>query len=117
MGSIGVLIQNVWSVAGSSSRSSVNQLQLEPMFSYNLPRGWYLLSEPTITADWTQPKNERWLVPIGGGVGRSFDIGKQALDSNLAAYWYSVHPINQPKWQLSLQFSFLFPKKSTTPRH
>jgi hypothetical protein len=116
-GSIGVLIQNVWSVAGDAKRSPVNQLQLEPMFSYNLPRGWYLLSEPTITADWTQPKNERWLVPIGGGVGRSFEIGKQAIDSNLAAYWYSVRPINQPKWQLSLQFSFLFPKKSTTPRH
>jgi hypothetical protein len=113
-GSVAVLIQNVWSVAGGANRPPVNQLQLEPMFSYNLPRGWYLTSEPTITADWTQPTNQRWLVPIGGGVGRSFNFGKQAVDSNLAAYWNAVRPTTQfsPKWQLSLQFTFLFLKHS-----
>ncbi|MGA8983727.1 MAG: hypothetical protein WB470_13710, partial [Candidatus Acidiferrales bacterium] len=60
-GSIGALVQNIWSVAGGSSRSPVNQLQIEPMFSYNLPRGWYLTSNPTIVADWTQSPSERWL--------------------------------------------------------
>jgi hypothetical protein len=109
-GSIGVLIQNVWSVAGDAKRSPVSQLQLEPMFSYDLPRDWYLLSEPTITAEWTQPTRERWLLPIGGGVGRSFNIGKQAVDSNVAAYWNAFRPTNQPKWQLTLQFTLLFPK-------
>jgi hypothetical protein len=82
-GSAGVLLQNIWSVAGGSNRSPVNQMQLEPMFSYNLPRGWYLTTSPTIIADWTQPSSKRWLVPIGGGAGRSFKIGKQAVDSNL----------------------------------
>ncbi|MGC1167909.1 MAG: hypothetical protein WA886_03325, partial [Candidatus Acidiferrales bacterium] len=86
-GSIGALVQNIWSVAGGSDRSPVNQLQIEPMFSYNLPRGWYLTSNPTIVADWTQSPSERWLLPIGGGAGRSFDIWKQAVDSNLTLYW------------------------------
>jgi len=111
-GSVGVIIQNIWSVAGGSMRSPVNQLQLEPMFSYNLPRGWYLTSQPTITADWTQPKSDRWLLPVGGGAGRTFNIGKQAIDANLAAYWNAVRSANQfsPPWQLSLQFTFLFSK-------
>lgn len=39
-GSVGLLVQNIWSVAGGSNRPPVNQLQLEPLFSYNLPRGW-----------------------------------------------------------------------------
>jgi len=39
-GSLGVLVHNYWSIAGGSKRSEVNQLQLEPMFSYNLPHGW-----------------------------------------------------------------------------
>jgi hypothetical protein len=120
-GSSGVLVQNIWSVAGGSNRSPVNQMQLEPMFSYNLPRGLYLTSSPTIIADWTQPSSERWLVPIGGGAGRSFNIGKQAVDSNLTFYWNSVRPGNpfSPKWQLFLEFTFLFPipKHSRTPNH
>jgi len=120
-GSVGVLLQNIWSVAGGSNRSPVNQLQFEPMFSYNLPRGWYLTTSPTIVADWTQPTRERWLVPVGGGAGRSFNIGKQAVDSNLTLYWNSVRPVNHfsPTWQLCLEFTFLFPipKHSGTLNH
>jgi hypothetical protein len=120
-GSAGVLVQNIWSVEGGSNRPPVNQLQIEPMFSYNLPRGWYLTSQPTIIVDWTQPTSHRWLVPIGGGVGRSFNIGKQAVDSNLTFYWNAVRPGNpvSPKWQLNLEFTFLFPipKRTRTPNH
>jgi len=118
-GSVGALVQNIWSIGGSSNRPAVNQLQLEPLFSYNLPRGWYLTSNPTIIADWTQPTSQRWLVPIGGGPGRSFNIGKQAVDSNFTFYWNAVRPGNpfSPKWQLNLEFAFLFlvPKRSRTP--
>jgi len=111
-----LLVQNIWSVAGSSNRSPVNQAQFEPQFSFNLPRGWYLTSQPTIAADWTQPENNRWLVPIGGGAGRTFNIGKQAVDSNIAAYWNAVRPSNppSPEWQLSMQFTLLFSKRSKT---
>ena len=113
-GSVGVLVQNIWSVAGGSNRSPVNQLQIEPKFSYNLPQGWYLTSNPTIVADWTQSTSERWLLPIGGGAGRSFDVRKQAIDSNLTLCWNAIRPANQfsPKLQLNLQFTFLFPKHS-----
>ena len=116
-GSLLVLVHNYWSIAGGSNRSDVNQLQLEPTLSYNLPHGWYLTSQPTIGADWTQPTSERWLLPIGGGVGRSFNLGEQGIDSNLAAYWNAVRPTNQSKWQLSLQFSFLFPKHPRPSNH
>jgi hypothetical protein len=120
-GSVGVLVQNIWSVAGGSNRSPVNQLQLEPLFSYNLPRGWYLTSNPTIVADWTLATSERWFLPVGGGAGRSFNIGKQAVDSNLTLYWNAVRPANQlsPRWQLNLEFTFLFPipKHLRTPNH
>ncbi len=114
-GSAGVLVQNIWSVAGGSNRTPVNQLQIEPLFSYNLPRGWYVTSNPTIVADWTQLTGERWLLPIGGGAGSSFNIGKQAVDSNLTVYWNAIRPANQfsPKWQLNLEFTFLFP----IPKH
>ena len=116
-GSAGVLVQNIWSLPGHSSRASVNQLQIETSFSYNLPLGWYLVTAPTINADWTQATGQRWLVPFGGGAGKTFNIRNQAVDTNLALYYNAVRPQSQlfPGWQLSLQFTLLYPKEQRPP--
>jgi hypothetical protein len=117
-GSAGVLLQNIWSLPEHSRRASVNQLQIETSLSYNLPHGWYLVTAPTINADWTQVTAERWLVPFGGGAGRTFNIRNEAVDSNVTLYYNAIRPASElsPKWQLSLQFTLLYPKgqKSTT---
>jgi hypothetical protein len=118
-GSAGVLVQNIWSLPGHSSRASVNQLQIETSFSYNLPHGWYLVTAPTMNADWTQATGERWLVPFGGGAGRTFDIRNQAVDSNVTLYYNAIRPAGQlfPRWQLSLQFTLIYPKENKpTPK-
>jgi len=118
-GSVGVVVQNIWSLPGQSSRASVNQIQIENSLSYNLPHGWYLVTAPTIEADWTQTIGERWLVPFGGGAGRTFDIGKQAVDSNVTLYYNAIRPASQlfPTWQLSLQFTLICPKEhKPTPK-
>jgi hypothetical protein len=85
-GFAGVVVQNIWSVPGHGSRASVNQIQIETSFSYNLPHGWYVVTAPTINADRTQATGQRWLVPFGGGAGRTFHIRNRALDSNVALY-------------------------------
>lgn len=112
-GSTGVLVQNIWSLPGSLRRVSVDQTQIETSHSYNLPHGWYLLTAPTINADWTQATGNRWLVPLGAGAGRVLDIGHQAMDLNLALYHNAIRPSGSPfaKWQLSLQLTLLYPKK------
>ena len=111
-GSLGVAVQNLWSLLGHSSRASVNQAQIETSASYNLPQGWYLVTAPTINGDWTQTGRERWLVPFGGGAGRTFHICNQAVDANATLYYNAIRPSTQfyPKWQLSLQFTLIYPK-------
>jgi hypothetical protein len=91
----------------------VDQIQIETQLSYNLPRGWYLVTAPTINADWTQATGQRWLVPFGGGAGRTFNIRNQAVDSNVALYYNAIRPASQffPRWQLSLQFTLIYPKQ------
>jgi hypothetical protein len=112
-GSVGVVVQNIWSLPGHSNRASVNQLQIETSVSYNLPHGWYLVTAPTVNGDWTQATGERWLVPFGGGAGRTFDIRNQAVDSNVALYYNAIRPSRQffPRWELSLQFTLIYPKE------
>jgi hypothetical protein len=117
-GSAGVVVQNIWSLPGDSHRTSVNQIQIETSVSYNLPRGWYLVTAPTMNADWTQATGERWVVPFGGGAGRTFTVANQAVDSNITLYYNAIRPASglSPKWQISLQLTLLYPKKrKSTP--
>jgi hypothetical protein len=46
---IGALVNNVWSVAGSGGRPAVNQMTLQYFVNYNLKKGWYITSSPIIT--------------------------------------------------------------------
>jgi hypothetical protein len=111
-GSAEILVQNVTSLPASTKRGPVNQMELEPSFSYNLSDEWYLTTNPTITADWTKIPSERWLVPIGGGVGRTFKLDRQPVDANLTVFRNVVRPASQAssRWQLSLEVVLLFTK-------
>jgi len=107
---VGVLVNNVWSFAGKSNRSPVNQMTLQPFVNYNLPGGWYLTSSPIITADWEASDGDRWTVPVGGGFGRVFKIDKQAVNAQLAAYYNVARPDGGADWQVRAQVQLLFPK-------
>jgi hypothetical protein len=107
---VGVLANNVWSFAGKSNRSAVNAMTLQPFVNYNFHGGWYLTSSPIITADWEAGHGDRWTVPIGGGFGRVFKIGHQAINAQLAAYYNVAKPSGGADWQLRAQVQFLFPK-------
>ena len=75
---LGVLFNNVWSVAGSGSRPAVNQFLLQYFINYNLKKGWYITWQPTLTANWEATNGGRWVVPFGGGLGRIMKLGSPA---------------------------------------
>ncbi len=115
-GTVGFILQNVWSVAGDPKRPNINQMMLQLSGQYNLGKTWYLSTTPTIGADWTVSSPNRWIVPLGGGVGRVFQIGKQSFNATVVFYGAVVRPEAppSPKCQLSLQLAFLFPKKNVS---
>jgi hypothetical protein len=112
-GTIGGIVQNVWSFAGDQNRASVNQMALELSGQFNLPKNWYLSTQPEIDANWNRMSENRWLVPVGGGVGKIFSVGKQSLDGTLLFYRNVVRPemIPSAKWQMTAQLALLYPKK------
>lgn len=105
----GALVNNIWSFAGNSDRSSVSAFLLQPFINYNLRHGWYLVTAPIITANW-RAEGEQWLVPVGGGVGRLFRIGKQPINASLQAYANVVKPDVFGDVTIRAQIQFLFPK-------
>ncbi|PPE77889.1 neuromedin U [Kaistia algarum] len=108
----GALVNNIWSFAGDSSRENVNQMTLQPFVNYNFSEGWYLTSSPLVTANWEADNDNRWTLPIGGGFGRVFQIGKQPINAQLSAYYNAIAPDSfGSEWQLRFNVQFLFPDK------
>jgi hypothetical protein len=107
---LGLLGRQIWSFAGDDDRAHVNQLLLEPFVNYNLEKGWFLVSDMILTANWNQDADQRWTVPLGGGIGKLFKIGKQPINSRLEAYYNVVRPDAAPDWALRFTFQLLFPK-------
>jgi hypothetical protein len=112
---IGALANNVWSFAGESGRSSVNQFYGQYFVNYNLPEGWYLTSSPVITANWKATSGNVWTVPVGGGVGKVFRLASQSLNGQVTAFWNAVTPDDGASWQMRLQLAFLFPEETKQP--
>jgi hypothetical protein len=109
---IGNLVNNVWSVAGSGSRPPVNQMLDQYFVSYQIKKGWYVNSDPIITANWRASSGNVWTVPFGGGVGRVMKLGFQPINWQVGFYGNAVYPKGGSSWTMRMQLSFLFPKLS-----
>ncbi len=109
----GGLINNITSFDRSSlTHQRVNAMLIQPFLNYNFPSGWYLTSSPIITANWVADRDNRWIVPIGGGIGKVFKIGRQNLNASLQSFYNVEHPTFGPTWSIRFQLQFLFPRAS-----
>jgi hypothetical protein len=120
---IGALVNNVWSVAGSDHRPHVNQMLLQYFINYNMKKGWYLASQPIVTANWNNKANGdaadggdttpggRWTIPFGGGAGRIMRLGSQPVNIQATFYGNAVHPPGASSWSMRLQIALLYPKR------
>ena len=109
-GTYGALVRQLWSFAGDGDRESVNQTLFEPFVNYNLDEGWYLISDSVITVNWNQSGGDKVTLPLGGGVGKLFKIGDQAMNARVEAYYNVVRPDAGPEWTIGGTLQFLFPK-------
>jgi hypothetical protein len=109
---LGALVNNVWSVAGSGSRPSVDQMLLQYFISYQLKKGWFISSSPILTPNWKASSGNIWTVPFGGGVGRVTKLGFQPVMLQAQFFGNAVYPHGGSPWSMRLQINFLFPKLS-----
>jgi hypothetical protein len=56
------------------------------------------------------PSSQTWTVPPGGGIGRVYKIGKQAVNNRVEFYYNVEKPDSAPDWSWSFTFEFLLPK-------
>ena len=106
----GALANNVWSLSNDGRGGSYSNFLLQPFVNYNFPEGFYLTSAPIVTANWKADSGDQWTVPLGGGVGKIFHLGRLPVNSQLSAYYNVVTPDDGADWSTRLQVQFMFPK-------
>lgn len=106
---VGSLFSNLWKVGGGDA--DINLFTWQYFINYNLDDGWYLVSAPIITANWEADSDHRWTVPLGGGAGKIFKIGKLPINAQLSLYNNIITPNDYgAEWQVRAQIQFMFPK-------
>ena len=107
---VGIQTSQIWSVFGSQGRTEVSQLQLKPMLHYNLGDSWYLSSNMNVVSNWNKASNQQWTVPVGGGVGKVFDLGEHKLNTRVESYYNAVRAEQAPTWSVGATVQLMFPK-------
>ena len=106
---VGAVINNIWTFG----EKSTNKLFVNYFINYNLPKGWYLVSAPIVTANWNAEASQKWLVPFGGGIGKVVKLGgKLPLSMQVQVFYNAVRPDAFGSWQTRFQLHFMIPTKS-----
>ena len=103
----GGLINNIW---GFEDTDELNSMMIQYFVNYNLDHGWYIVSAPINTANWNADSSNRWVVPLGGGVGKIVKIGKLPVNINAQLYYNVEKPSDMGDYTGRIQVQFMFPK-------
>ncbi len=103
----GIVAQNYWSLGGDGI-NEVNLFSAQYVAYYNLPDGWYLESNATVTANWLADADDRWTVPIGGGFGKNFKLGEFYYSPAIQAFYNVIRPDDVGSWMVIVQFQIIF---------
>lgn len=111
---VGAVLQNPISFAGSASRPAVNALAITPTLTYNLPHGWFAgYSDFNWTFDWKD--GGAATIPLGLQVGKVFKLGQVPVSLSVEAANNVVRPAGAPEWLVCLEFTVIF--KTFRDRH
>lgn len=106
---LGILANQVWSIAGNADRDAVSRGLLQYFIVRQMGNGWYLNSAPIITANWKAESGQQWIVPFGVGGGKLLFLGKLPVNLQSQVYYNVVKPDIGPDWQLRFQLQILLP--------
>ena len=82
---------------------------LNPFVNYHFADGWSVGSSPEITANWIA-SGGKWTVPVGGGLGKAFHLGGQAVKLDFNASYNAIRPTaGNDTWLLQVKLTFQFP--------
>ena len=105
---LGALVNQIWSVAGNKSRPDVNQLFLQPFFSYSWKSGAGLGGVFEMTQNWEANTTTLWFIPSISGIT---SLGRQKIQLMIGPRFNLAAPGGaKADFGLRANLVFLFPK-------
>lgn len=89
---VGGLLQNYISYAGDGDRDDVAVSNLQYLMYYSLSDTVSIGAGPNIIANWEADNDERWTVPIGMGINKTFQVGKVPVRVGLEFHYNVIRP-------------------------
>lgn len=109
---VGILANQIWSVAGNSERNNISSSFVQPFISYTTKMHTTYALNTESTYDW---EDSQWTVPINLTVAQVLKIGKQPVQIQLGGRYYAEGPSGAPDWGVRLAFTLLFPQHHAAP--
>lgn len=106
---IGTLVNNIWRVGGDNHGTSLNTFTVQPFINLNFPHAWAFSTAPLITSNWSATHDQRWTVPLGGGVSKIAHIGDQPMNFELQYYHNVTRPHLAGSNSVRLEAAALWP--------
>ena len=107
----GVVANNIWSFAGRATPRRSTRCWSSTSSTTTSKGAGTRPRRRTSPANWKATNNNRWTVPFGGGFGKIFKIGDQAMNGQVQAFYNVVSPDNVGgNWTIRAQLQLLFPK-------
>ena len=101
---IGGLVHQYWDYAGDSDRESVSLMNFQYFIFYSIDDVTSIGAAPNIIANWRQDSEDRWTVPIGLGISRTFQMGKVPVRFGVEAHYSVIQPDNVPSNEWDFRF-------------
>jgi len=108
---VGVLWNQVWSVAGDERREDVNQMFLQPFLAYQKTKTLTLNVTSEMTGNWEAQGDGRWTVPILFSFSKLNKFGPFPASYQLGYAFFPAHPDLGPTWNVRAAVVLLLPKK------
>lgn len=104
---MGTLANHVWSFAGDSDRSDINNTFVQPFVAYTWPSAWTVSVQSECDYNW---KTEKWSVPVNAAVAKLVYLGKLPVSLQAGVgYWLEAPDTGPEGWRFRLQANFVLP--------
>jgi hypothetical protein len=104
---VGMLANQIWSVAGNDDRDDISATFIQPFVSYTTKMHTTYAVNTESTYNW---ETSEWTVPLNLSVAQILKIGKQPVQIQLGGRYYAEGPSGAPEWGVRLVFTLLFPE-------
>jgi hypothetical protein len=105
---VGMLANQIWSIAGDSDRNNMSAAFIQPFVSYTTKTHTSFTLNTESTYDF---ENSQWTVPINLMVSQVFKIGNQPMSIQIGGRYYADGPTDHAHWGMRVAFTLLFPLK------